>query len=112
MNKRIQRQARALARARERAGRAYLTEHAVARARELGFHETEVLACVANPENTYPSHPRYGANQRTFQRGQCCAIVESATNTVITVLLRTPRDWVHGRDTRATIAAHPDAATR
>lgn len=100
-SRREQRQARALARARERAGWAYLTAHAADRAHELGFHETEVLACIAAPENTYPCHPSYGTNRRTYQRGDCCCILDMTTRAIITVLLRTPLEWAHGHDVRA-----------
>lgn len=95
------RRERALNRARARAGWAYLSEHAVDRARELGFHETEVLECIAAPENTYPCHPAHGRSRRIFQRGACCCVVDTTTQTVITVLIRTSEEWVHGHHTKA-----------
>lgn len=90
------RQERALSRARVRAGGAHLTSHAVARASELGFHETEVLSCLAAPESTYPAHPAYGPGRRLVQRGECCCVIDASGKTIITVLLRTQAEWEHG----------------
>lgn len=96
----LQRQERALTRARTRAGSVRLTKHAAMRADELGFHETELMHCIANPENTYPGAPAYGPNRRVFQRGECCCVVDLPAQVVVTVLLRTPAEWEHGMHTR------------
>ncbi len=90
------RQDRALARARLRARGAYLTPHALLRAAELGFHETEVLSCIASPESTYPGHPTYGPGRRLVQRGDCCCVIDASGKAIITVLLRTQAEWEHG----------------
>lgn len=70
------------------------------RALELGFHETEVLDCVRDAEQTYCAHPGYGPQRRVYQRGDCACVVDLTLREVVTVLLRTPDDWCHGVDTR------------
>lgn len=90
----------ALARAREAAGGVQLVEHAMRRAAELGFHETDVLACIARPETTYGGHPQYGPGRRVYRRGSCACVVDETLGLVVTVLLNMGRQWAHGVDTR------------
>lgn len=97
---REERQRRALERLRHRAD-VTLTPHAEHRARELGFHESEVLQCVISPEQTYGSGPQYPPGRRTYQRRDCACIVDTAARVVVTVLLRHCQPWRHGTHTRA-----------
>lgn len=76
--------------------------HGRARAFELGFTTAEAEECVRTPEQSYPSHPSYGPDRRTFQRRDLAVVVHEPTRRVVTVLLRAGRRWEHGRDTRAT----------
>ena len=73
-----------------------LSPHARIRARELAFHEVEVLACVAAPQQTYGGGPAHPDGRRIYQRGDCTAVVDESSRTVITVLLRSPHPWTHG----------------
>lgn len=50
--RRAARRERALNRLRAQAG-VVLSQHALVRAKELGFDESEVLRCVESPEQTY-----------------------------------------------------------
>lgn len=102
MNRRALRQARAKSRL-NAAAEATLAPHAVARARELGFSEDEVLRCLLRPEQTYVCGPDYGPDRRMYQRGDLSVVLHEPTRTVITVLLRTARVWTHGVDTRAAL---------
>ena len=96
---RSERQRRALERLYHQAG-IVLTPHAQHRARELGFHESDVLRCIIAPEQTYTSGPRYPPGRCTYQRLDCACIVDTAAGVVITVLLRQPQPWQHGVHTR------------
>ena len=98
-SRRAQRQWRALERARDSSG-VHLSGHAQQRAAEFGFHETEVLACVARPEQTYTCPARYGPARRMFQRGDCACVVDELNGEVVTVLLRIADSWKHGVDDR------------
>lgn len=98
---RAARQDRALLRLQRRAG-VTLTPHAQYRARELGFHESEVLRCVISPEQTYGSGPEYPQGRRTFQRHDCACVVDTTAGIVVTVLLRCHQPWKHGMHTRNT----------
>ena len=104
-NRRALRRAIALARVRETAGGVQLLEHAMRRAAELGFHETEILACIARPETTYGGDPRYGPGRRVYRRGSCACVVDEALGVVVTVLLNIGRPWTHGVDTRSSLAS-------
>jgi hypothetical protein len=77
-----------------------LSPHAQHRARELGFHESDVLRCVIAPEQTYTSGPCYPPGRRTYQRSDCACIVDTAVGIVVTVLLRHNQPWHHGVHTR------------
>jgi|GEM_PF-5308377 len=97
---RAERQRRALERLRHQAG-VTLSHHAQHRARELGFHESEVLLCVISPEQTYGCGPRYPSERRTYQRIDCACIVDTTLGVVVTVLLRHNKSWQHGIHTRS-----------
>jgi hypothetical protein len=77
-----------------------LSPHAKERAAELGFNQAEIDKCVQSPEQSYPSHASYGPDRRTYQRGALAVVLALGTQDVVTVLLRTPRTWVHGVDDR------------
>lgn len=79
-----------------------LSWHARKRSQELGFTQAEIAECLTAPEQSYPSHVSYGPDRRTCQRGHLCVVIDNLTQTVITVLLRTQRTWVHGVDDRHT----------
>lgn len=96
---RAERQRRALERLRRQAG-IILSPHAQHRARELGFHESDVLRCVLAPEQTYGSGPRYPSGRRTYQRFDCACVVDTTAGVVVTVLLRHRQPWQHGVHTR------------
>jgi hypothetical protein len=98
------RRALAMDRVRETAGGVQLLEHAKRRAAELGFHETDVLACIARPETTYGGHPQYGPGRRVYRRGSCACVVDETLGVVVTVLLNIGRQWTHGVDTRSSLA--------
>ena len=83
------------------AGGLVVSSHARHRASELGFTLAEVEACVASPDQSYPSHIRYGAHRRVYQRGDLAVVVAEDTRVVVTVLLRRVDRWEHGRDRRA-----------
>jgi hypothetical protein len=82
-----------------------LTAHAMNRAAELGFHETEVLSCVIKPETVYPGGPGHPPGRAIYRRGQCACVVHEPSRKVITVLLNVPREWEHGIDRRTTALA-------
>lgn len=97
--RRAARRERALNRLRAQAG-VVLSQHALVRAKELGFDESEVLRCVESPEQTYGGDPRYPGNRRVYQRQDCVCVVDRTTRTVVTVLLRAYGAWQHGTNTR------------
>ncbi|MFE5108464.1 hypothetical protein [Streptomyces sp. NPDC056663] len=99
---RTERQRRALERLRRQAG-VILSPHAQHRARELGFHESDVLLCVISPEQTYGSGRHYPSERRTYQRLDCACIVDTAVGVVVTVLLRHNQPWRHGIHARSTV---------
>ena len=103
MNRRQARRARALDRLSSTAN-AILSPHAEHRAAELGFSRDAVLQGVARPEQTYCSPRRYGPDRRVYQRGPVAIVLHEGSRTVITVLLRTPREWTHDIDSRRTLA--------
>ena len=103
MNRREMRRARAMERLRSQAD-VVISKHAQDRARELGFSVDEVLRCVVRPEQTYGSPARYGPDRRVYQRGTVAIVVHEGSRVVVTVLLRTADNWIHGRDTRHDIA--------
>ena len=107
MNPRTRRQARALQRLQLRTG-ARLSDHASERAEELGFSLAEVLECIASPEQTYVSGPRYGPDRRVYQRRQVAVVVHEPTRVAITVLLRQSEHWVHGQHSRMTMRFRAD----
>ena len=74
------------------------TAHARTRTYELGFTAAEVEECVLQSEQSYPSHPSYGPDRRTYQRSDLTVILHEPTRRVVTVLLRTSRRWEHGHD--------------
>ena len=76
------------------------TVHARTRTFELGFTAAEVEECVLQSEQSYPSHPSYGRDRCTYQRGDLAVILHEPTKRVVTVLLRTSRRWEHGHDRR------------
>ena len=96
---RARRQARALARL-ERVAQVAVSDHARERAVELGFSLDDLLWCVARPEQSYPCAGVEGRGRRINQRGDLAVVVDEPSHRVVTVLLRTPELWVHGRDTR------------
>ncbi len=100
-NPRTRRRVAASNRARLAAGDPELSDHARQRAAELGFHEVEVYACIANPETVYPGAPSHGPGRLVYRRGGCACVIAEASRVVVTVLLTLQRDWVHGVDTRA-----------
>jgi hypothetical protein len=100
---RVRRQQQAARRMRERVP-VHFSVHARARMQELGFHETEVLQCVAAPEQTYAGDPAHPPGRRIYQRHDCAVVVDDSTRTVVTVLLRTTSWWQHGLHTHRT---HP-----
>lgn len=93
------RRERALTRLRTHAG-VTLSRHALSRAKELGFDESEVLRCVISPEQTYGGDPKYPGARRVHQRRDCACVIDTATRTVVTVLLRNTGLWQHGTHTR------------
>lgn len=96
------RQRKALARLRQQANET-LSPHAQQRARELGFHESDVLRCVISPEQTYGGAPQHPKGRRTFQRRDCACIIDTTHRIVVTVLLRHAEPWRHGTHTRRTM---------
>jgi hypothetical protein len=105
MTKRQERQLRAIQRL-TRATGLELSEHAVLRARELGYGIDEVYRCVARPDQTYVCSDGSGA-RRMYQRGQLSVVVDEPARVAVTVLPRTGIDWRHGRDTRRSLFAIP-----
>lgn len=99
MNRRELRRTRAIERLSRQAD-VVVSAHAQARASELGFSLDEVLRCVMLPEQTYGSPARYGPDRRVYQRGTVAVVVNEGSRVVVTVLLRTVNDWIHGRDAR------------
>ncbi len=98
------RQQKALARLRQQAN-VTLSPHAQQRARELGFHECDVLRCVISPEQTYGGSPRHPKGRRTYQRRDCACIIDTTHRIVVTVLLRHYEPWRHGTHTRRTTSS-------
>ncbi|WP_377639291.1 hypothetical protein [Oryzobacter terrae] len=103
MNRRELRRTRAMERLSMQAD-VVVSAHAQARASELGYSLDDVLRCVVRPEQTYGSPARYGPDRRVYQRGTVAVVVHEGSRVVVTVLLRTIDDWVHGQDTRHGIA--------
>jgi hypothetical protein len=103
VDRRDERRALALGRIRESAGGLVLTQHAKERAAELGFHETEVLSCIAKPETVFPGGPKHPSGRLIYRRGRCACVVHLASRRVLTVLLNVPREWTHGTDTLQSI---------
>jgi hypothetical protein len=91
----VRRRERALQRLRD-ATSVRVSQHAAARALELGFHEAEVLSCVAAPEQTYVGSSDHRQGRRLYQRGDCTIVLDEANRTVVTVLLRSASPWQHG----------------
>lgn len=100
--RRERRRARALGRVRASSGGMSLSHHARMRAAELGFHETEVLGCIARPETMYPGGPEHPPGRVIYRRGSCACVVDPVERSVVTVLLNTRRAWTHGVDSRPT----------
>lgn len=103
MNRRQQRQDRALHRLAETTG-VIISQHASIRAKELGFSADDIYRCVNLPEQTYVCPASYGPDRRMYQRGSVSLVLHEASRTVITVLLRTGDAWQHGKDTRRTVS--------
>lgn len=80
-----------------------ITDHARGRAEELGFTINEVLLTAGDPENVYPT-PSHGEDEWIHQRGKLSLGVIHGSRVIKTVLLRTDRQWEHGRDSVETIS--------
>lgn len=104
MNRRQQRQDRALQRLADTTGAA-LSRHASYRAGELGFSLDDIYRCIDRPEQTYTCPVRYGPDRRMYQRGIVSVVLHETTRTVITVLLRTGDMWQHDADARRAFLA-------
>lgn len=105
MNPRQLRQKRASDRLTARAG-VTMSRHASSRAHEFGFSTTEVLECVALPEQTYDSHPAHGPRRRTYQRHNVAVVVDVSARVVVTVLPRITETWRHGEVVRNQMLCH------
>lgn len=103
MNRRQQRQNRALQRLAETTG-VIISQHASIRAKELGFSADDLYRCVNQPEQTYVCPANYWPDRRMYQRGSISLVLHEISRTVITVLLRTGDAWQHGKDTRRTVS--------
>lgn len=77
----------------------HLTRHARARAAELGFALTELLEAADAPELSY-DQPTRGPHQAVRIRGDVAVGVDLRTLTIVTVVLRRPDAWRHGKDNR------------
>lgn len=107
MNRKALRQQRA----RERllaSTRYEMTEHAAARARELGYALEDVIGCVAKPDQSYPGGPSHPHGRRIHQRKDLAVVLDEVGQVVVTVLPRTTSVWEHGRYTRATLFGGAD----
>ena len=60
-----------------------LSWHARRRIGELGFAVRDVVDCVRQPEQNYGSHPAYGPDRRTYQRGDLAVVLHELTTKVV-----------------------------
>lgn len=77
-----------------------VTPHARERAEELGFTLDEVIYAAQRPEVAYGA-PDHGPDAFVYQRGDIALGVIPKHKVVQTVLLRSEKRWVHGKDKRA-----------
>lgn len=95
MTRRDARRRRALTRLYLRA-EVELSAHAMARAAEHGFSQSDVLQAVAAPEQTYTCPAdQYGPDRRMYQRAHVAVVVDERLRQVVTVLPRIQERWEH-----------------
>ena len=66
------------------------TTHAKQRRKQMRLTEDQVRLAISNPDSTYPGGCTHPPNRLCYQRGEIVAVVDQATDEIVTVLF-------HGR---------------
>lgn len=79
------------------------SSHGRLRMCELGANESLVREALEHPLAEYPGDPRHHNSARIYVGRRIRVVFDPATNTVITVQLRTVIPYVHGQHTLANL---------